>query len=143
MPSATTAESSDSTAPSSAMVNAAPINPGIWWKVTAGSAGAGRAALVTPNRLPMVATGKWRSCTAARRQRARLERRHGRPPHPVALHDRAGDDDKGARGPADLPGRAAQRGDVNPGDDGGEQPALGADPARDRERDGERERNDA
>src|SRR6266576_5742368 len=65
MPSATTAESSDSTAPSSAMVNAAPINAGIWWKVTAGSAGAGRAALITPNRLPVVATGKWRGCTAA------------------------------------------------------------------------------
>src|SRR5207244_8280298 len=65
MPSATTAESSDSTAPRRTMVNAAPINAGIWWNVTAGSVGAGRAALITPNRLPIVATGKWRSCTAA------------------------------------------------------------------------------
>src|SRR2546427_8238440 len=45
IPSATTAERSDSTAPSSAIVNAAPINPGIWWNVTAGREGAGSAAL--------------------------------------------------------------------------------------------------
>src|SRR2546427_569014 len=116
MPSATTAESSDSTAPSSAMVNAAPINPGIWWNVTAGSTGAGRAALITPNRLPIVATGTWRSCTAAggggrepAETRARHEGRHGQPLPPVAWHDRIDDDDKGARGPADLHARAAQR----------------------------------
>src|SRR3989449_3307320 len=65
MPSATTAERSDSTAPSSAIVNAAPINPGIWWNETAGREGAGSAALITPKRLPMVSTGRCSSCTAA------------------------------------------------------------------------------
>ena len=65
IPSATTAERRDSTAPSSAIVNAAPIRPGICRKVTAGSEGAGSTALITPNRLPMVSTGRCPSCTAA------------------------------------------------------------------------------
>ena len=65
IPSATTAESSDSTAPSRAMVNAAPMSPGICRKVTAGRDGAGSTALITPNRLAMVSTGKCPSCTAA------------------------------------------------------------------------------
>jgi len=65
MPSATTADSNDSTAPSSAIVNAAPMSPGICWNETAGSDGAGRPAWMTPNRLPIVSTGRCSSCTAA------------------------------------------------------------------------------
>ena len=65
MPSATTAESSDSIAPSSAMVNAGPMRAGSWWSVRGGRRGAGSAALIAPKRLPIVSTGKCSSWTSA------------------------------------------------------------------------------
>ncbi len=65
IPSATTAESSDSIAPSSAIVNAGARSPGSCCGVTAGRAGAGRAALMAPKRDPIVSTGKCSSCTMA------------------------------------------------------------------------------
>src|SRR5207249_6523730 len=58
------------------------------------------------------------------------------------LHERIDDHDERARRPADLYARAAQGGDEESRDDRGEQPALGAYPARNREGDGERERHD-
>src|SRR5438034_6230944 len=73
---------------------------------------------------------------------ARHQGRHGEPLHPMALHDRIDDHDERARRPADLYARAAQCGDEESRDDGGEQPALGAHSARNREGDGERERHD-
>src|SRR2546428_834323 len=73
---------------------------------------------------------------------ARHEGRHREPFHPVALDDCVDDHDEGARRPADLHARAPQRRDDESRDDRGEQPALGTDPARDREGDGERECDD-
>src|SRR2546427_10906952 len=64
------------------------------------------------------------------------------PPPPGALTDRKEDPADRARRPADLYARAAQGGDEESRDDRGEQPALGAYPARNREGDGERERHD-
>src|SRR5207244_10458142 len=58
-------------------------------------------------------------------------------------HEPVAKRDERARGAVDLHARAAQGGDQKSRDDGGEQPALGAGPARDRESDGERERHDA
>src|SRR3989442_21137 len=65
MPSATTAERSDSIAPSRAIVNAGARSPGSCGGVTAGRAGAGRAALIAPKREPIVSTRKRRSRTLA------------------------------------------------------------------------------
>ena len=65
MPSDTTAERSDSTAPSRAIVNAGPMSAGSCASVMAGSAGRGSAALMTPNRVPIVSTGRCSSCTRA------------------------------------------------------------------------------
>src|SRR2546430_2188925 len=158
IPSATTAERSDSTAPSNAIVNAAPINPGIWWNVTAGREGAGSAALMTPKRLPIVSTGRCSSCTppvvptsatnglgmrpvgpGPKQSRARVR---GDPPPRGGVQDpKAGTANRAGRA-ADLYARAAQGGDEESRDDRGEQPALGAYPARNREGDGERERHD-
>ena len=47
------------------MVNAAPNKPGSWPRGTAGSAGFGSAALITPKRAPIVSTGMCRSWTSA------------------------------------------------------------------------------
>ncbi len=74
---------------------------------------------------------------------ARHEGGHREAFHPVPLHDRVDDDDEGARRPADLHARATQGGDEKSCDNRGEQPALGADPARNRERDREREGHDS
>ena len=58
MPSATTAESSDSIAPSSAMVNAGAARVVSIGSVTWGSVGRGSPASITPKRLPIVSTGR-------------------------------------------------------------------------------------
>ena len=65
MPSATTAESSDSIPPSIAIVNAGPMSPFSIGRVTCGRLGRGNAALMAPKRLPMVSTGMCNSCTSA------------------------------------------------------------------------------
>ena len=58
MPSATTADSKDSMAPSSAMVNAGAARVVSIASVTWGSAGRGRPASMTPKRVPIVSTGR-------------------------------------------------------------------------------------
>ena len=63
--------------------------------------------------------------------------------HAVALHDAVDDDDEGARRPADLHLRAAERRDQEAGDDGGEDALFGLDAAGDRERHRQRQRDDA
>ena len=65
MPSATTAERSDSIAPSSAIVNAGAMSPGSCCTVIAGSLGRRSVASMAPNRVPMVSTGIWSSWTTA------------------------------------------------------------------------------
>ena len=64
------------------------------------------------------------------------------PVEAVALHDAVDDHDEGARGPADLHPRSAQRGDQEARDDRGVEPTLRRDTAGDRERDGQRQRDD-
>ena len=58
IPSATTAESSDSIAPSAAMANAGPASSRMAASDTGGRAGPGSAAEISPKRLPMVSTGQ-------------------------------------------------------------------------------------
>lgn len=65
MPSDTTADSSDSIPASSAIVNAGLARLASRGSVTSGSAGRGSPASITPNRLPIVSTGRWNSCTIA------------------------------------------------------------------------------
>src|SRR3989449_84917 len=79
----------------------------------------------------------------AREDDAREQGGRGEAVHAVALHDGVHDDHERARGAADLHARAAERGDQETGHDGGEEAALGADAARDREGDRERQRHDA
>ena len=57
MPSATTAERSDSIAPSAAMANAGPTSSRSSASETEGSTGLGRLDGISPKRLPMVSTG--------------------------------------------------------------------------------------
>src|SRR5206468_3351077 len=61
----------------------------------------------------------------------------------VLQHDARHDDHERAGGPADLHAGAAEQRDEKARDDGGVEPALRAEPARDRERDGQRQRDDA
>ena len=71
MPSATTAESSDSTAPSSAIVNAGADERGdLRERRRAAPRDAGSAALIPPNRLPMVSTGRLEQLRRPRSRRS-------------------------------------------------------------------------
>jgi hypothetical protein len=65
IPSATTADSSDSIAPSVAMVNAGPTRSRTSPSVSEGITGAGKAAEISPKRLPMVSTSRPSRWTAA------------------------------------------------------------------------------
>ncbi len=64
MPSATTADSRDSIAASSAIVNAGPASDATSGSVTCGSEGCGRPAWIAPNRRAIVSTGRWKSWTS-------------------------------------------------------------------------------
>ena len=64
MPSATTADSSDSMAPSIAMVKAGATRFRMSANASCGNTGRGRAELSSPNRLPTVSTGRCNNCTA-------------------------------------------------------------------------------
>jgi len=65
MPSATTAESSDSIEPSNAMVIAGEMRLVTVCQVTCGILGMGRELGTLPKRLPIVATGMSKICTTA------------------------------------------------------------------------------
>ncbi len=65
MPSATTAESSDSMAPRAAMASAGPTSSRSSAKEIEGSTGTGSVAGIVPKRLPIVSTGRSSSCAAA------------------------------------------------------------------------------
>ena len=58
MPSATTADSSDSMAPSAAMAMAGPTSARIWAREVEGSVSRGNPAWISPKREPMVSTGR-------------------------------------------------------------------------------------
>ena len=76
-------------------------------------------------------------------QQARHDRGDGQSIHAVLLDDPIDDHDEGAGRAADLHPRAAQRRDDEPGDNGGIEPPVGRDPARDGKGDGQRQRHDA
>ena len=63
MPSDTTAESSDSIAPSIAIANAGAARSATVCRDTEGRCGDGNPALIAPNRLPIVSTGMWNTRT--------------------------------------------------------------------------------
>jgi hypothetical protein len=65
IPSATTAERSDSTPPSIAMVSAGPTSAITCVKERSGKSGCGIAALIAPKREPIVSTGSPSHCTTA------------------------------------------------------------------------------
>ena len=65
------------------------------------------------------------------------------PVDPVALDDAVDDDDKGPGRTADLNTGPAERGDEEPGDDGGVEAPIGGHATGDRECDGQRKRDDA
>ena len=71
MPSATTAERSDSIAPRAAMAKAGPTSSRASASETNGSTGLGRPEGISPNRLPIVSTG---SCEQLRPDRAGEQR---------------------------------------------------------------------
>ncbi len=81
--------------------------------------------------------------TEPHEDQARHERRDGEPVHAVLLDDRAHDHHERTGGPTDLDARASERRDQESGDDRGGEAPLGGHAARDRERDGERQRHDA
>ncbi len=133
MPSATTADSSDSMAPSRAIVKAGPMRPGSTLSDSGGNAGAGSAARTAPNRVPIVSTGRCRtrassavtmSATNGLGMR-RLSR--GQP----TMMTRA------------TPAGTAQRRNEKARDDRRVESALGRDAARDCKGDGERQCHDA
>ena len=74
---------------------------------------------------------------------ARHDGGNGEPVHSVLLHDVVHDDDERAGRAPDLHSRATQRGNDEPRNDRGKDPALGRHTAGDRECDGQRERHDA
>ena len=65
MPSATTAESSDSTAASRAIVNAGPASAWMIGSDRCGMLGCGSPAWIAPNRAPIVSTGRCSSCASS------------------------------------------------------------------------------
>src|SRR5207244_2516456 len=163
MPSATTAESSDSTAASSAIVKAGPASAWMTGIDRCGKRGCGRAAgtaqvtdlareddqrdAARESDRHWVGNELDRGAEAEQAEgdedEAGHERRDDEPVDAVLLHDSRHDHHERARRPPDLDARAAQQRDEETGDDGGIESALGTEPARDRERNRERQRDDA
>ncbi len=71
------------------------------------------------------------------------QRRDHEAVHPVALDDAVDDDDERPGRTADLNAGPAESRDEKPGDDGGVEAAIGGHATGDRERDGQRKRDDA
>ncbi len=65
MPSDTTADSRDSMPASIAMVKAGATKPRMVSHDVLGRLGLGSDAWISPNRSPIVSTGRWKSCTSA------------------------------------------------------------------------------